>query len=356
MKPFQPRVPHVHVGDDPVGVVGQRIDGLDRKKRPLEGGHPVEGDGGCEELEDGVGAHLVPGPAQREQAVQHSAPGRRPEHQGEGHPEGLQPAGQRRVQQVVGPGPDVDEHQRPEVDDRQPVRVDRAPRRLRQKVIHDAEDRSREEERHGVVPVPPLHEGVLDAAEDGVAVRPARRYRQVVDDVEHRHRDDGRDVEPDRHVQARLAPDRQGPEEIDGEDDPDQDDGDVDGPDELPVLLPAREPQGQRERSRDDDRLPAPEMQLREKIARQPRLDQALRRIVDAGEHHVAHKGKDHRVGVQRPDPAPGEPRRVEIKLPEIELGGDQDPHKHSHRSPYDTRQKELADDLIVELYRDLTV
>jgi hypothetical protein len=165
-------------------------------------------------------------------------------------PSDLEPLGQGGVEEMVRPGPDVDEDERPEVDDREPVAVHRTFRRLRQEVIHDPEDRRGEEERHGVVPIPPLHQRVLHATEDRVAVQQAGRDREVVDDVEHRHRDDRRDVEPDGHVEARFATLREGPEEVHREHHPDQRDGDVDRPDQFRVFLAAGEAEGQRDRPR----------------------------------------------------------------------------------------------------------
>ena len=109
---------------------------------------------------------LVPAAAQREQAVDHAAPDRRPQHHREQHAERRGPLRQRGVVQVVRPGPDVHEHQRPEVQDRQPVAEHRPLGRLRHEVVHQAEERRREEERDGVVAVPPLHERVLHAGVD----------------------------------------------------------------------------------------------------------------------------------------------------------------------------------------------
>ena len=165
----------VHVRDDPVGVVRERVDALDREHRALERRHAVDRDRDDEELEDRLFDDLVPRAAQREQAVDHAAPRRHPEHHGEDHAERRRPLRQRRVVQVVRPGPDVDEDQRPEVQDRQPVRVDRPLGRLRHEVVHQAEERRGEEERDGVVAVPPLHERVLHAGVDRVALEGRRR-------------------------------------------------------------------------------------------------------------------------------------------------------------------------------------
>ena len=204
-------------------------------------------------------------------------------------------------------GPDVDENQRPEVDDGEPVGIDRAVGRLRQVVIHDAEDRRGEEEGHGIMPIPPLDEAILQAAENRIGVEERGGQREVIDDIEHRHGDDGGDIEPEGHVEAGLIALRQRPEEIHREDHPHEHHGDVDGPDEFRVFLSAGEAGGQRDGGSHNDELPAPEVDVGEQVRGGARLAQALGGIVNAGEHHVAHEGEDHRVGVQRAQPTEGE-------------------------------------------------
>ena len=341
------------VSDDPVGVMREGIDRLDGEERALEGGHAVERDGGGVELEDGIGAQLVPGAAEGEQAVEHAAPRRGPEHEGERHAEVLQPAGQGGVKQMVRAGPDVDENEGPEMHDRQPVAVHRAFRRLRQEVVHDAEDRRGEEERHGVVSVPPLDQRVLHAAEHRVAVQQAGRDREVVDDVEHRNGHDGRDVEPDRDVERGFAAAGERPEEVHREDDPDEHHHQVDGPDQLGVFLAAGETEREGDRGADDDELPAPEVQRGEEVTCEAGFDQPLGGVIDAGEHHVADEGEDDGVGVQRAQTAERQPRRGEVQLPEVELGRDEDAHQHPDRAPDDGGEEELADDAVVIFDRD---
>src|SRR5688500_9704883 len=168
---------------------------------------------------------------------------------------------------MVRAGPDVDEDERPEMDHREPVGVNGTLRRLRDEVVHDAEDRRGEEEGYGVVPVPPLDKGVLHASEYRVAVREAGWQRQVVDDVQHRHRDDRSDVKPDRDVEAGLTAPRERPEKIDAEDNPDERYRDVDRPDQFGIFLPPSEAEWERDGRGHDDGLPSPEMQRREKIA-----------------------------------------------------------------------------------------
>ena len=294
----------VDVGDDVVGVVRDRVDVLERHHRPLERRHAVGGHAHHHELQHRVLAHPVPGAAQRQQPVDHAAPGRRDQHEGEHRAERLRPVGQRRVQQVVRPGPDVDEDQRPEVDDRQPVREHRPAGGLRDEVVHDPEERRGQEERHGVVAVPPLHQRVLHARIQRVALEEADRQLERVDDVQQRDGDERGEVEPDRHVHVPLAPLVDGAEHVQAEHHPDQRDGDVDRPLEFGVLLAGGEAERQRQRRRDDDQLPAPEVDRAERVAEHARLAQPLQRVVHADEDGVAGKGEDHRVGVQRPQPA----------------------------------------------------
>ena len=330
----------VHVPDRPVGEVRDRVHRLDRHHRPLEGRHAVVGDRDDHELQDRVVAQLVPGAAEGEEAVHHAAPGRHPEDQGEQHPERGRPFGNGRVVEVMRPRPDVDEDERPEVHDGEPVAEHRPLRRLREVVVHQAEKRRRQEERHRVVAVPPLHQRVLDARVGRVAPEPRVRHRHAVADVEDGHRDDRGDVEPDRDVEVLLAPDRDRAEEVDREGDPEHGDHDVEQPRQLGVLLALRGPGHERERRGDDEQLPAPEVHLRQDVAEEPRLQQPLHRVVGAGEDDVAAEGEDDGVGVQRPEPAEGEVRR-QVQPRQEEHRRDQDAHEHADHGPHHGGQEE---------------
>jgi hypothetical protein len=91
-----------------------------------------------------------------------------------------------------------------------------------------------------------------------------------------------------------------------------------------------------------------------------PGLEQPLHRVVDGGEDAVAGEGEDDRVGVQRPQPAEGEPRLVherqglgvQAQRRQHQLQGHDDPHQHAHDAPEDRRPREQADDAVVVLER----
>ena len=64
-----PKATTMGVANDPIGVVGQRVDRTDREQGTFEGGHAVERDAGREELEDRVGPELVPRSPEGQEAV-----------------------------------------------------------------------------------------------------------------------------------------------------------------------------------------------------------------------------------------------------------------------------------------------
>jgi len=248
----------------------------------------------------------------------------------------------------MGACPDVDEDQAPEVQYGQPIGEHRPVGRLGHEVVHDAEERGGEQEADRVVAVPPLHEGVLHPGVNGVAVEQARRHGQVVEHVQQGDGDKGRYVEPDGDVEVTLTTAGDGAEDVDAEDYPHHGDGDVDGPLQLGVLLALGNTRGKAHRCGDDDRLPAPEVQLRQRLGEHARLEQPLQRVVDAGEDGVAREGEDDRVGVQGPQATEGQPGQAEVEGRRRQLQGDQEPHDHAHQPPHQGDEDEAADDGVV--------
>ena len=147
-------------------------------------------------------------------------------------------SGQCRVVQMVRARPDVEEDQRPEMDDRQAIAVDRPVGLLRHEIVHHAEEAGGEEEADRVVAVPPLGQRILDAGEQRVALHAEERdrHRQVVDDVQHRDGDDEGQVEPVGDVDVRLLAPQQRAEEDDQIGDPDEGQPEVDIPFGLGIL------------------------------------------------------------------------------------------------------------------------
>ncbi len=338
----------VRMRNRPVGVVGKRIDTLDGQGRAFQRGHAVGRHRHHHELQHRVLAHLVPRAAQGQQAVQHAAPRWRDEHEREHHAERLRPIRQRGVEQVMRSRPDVDENQTPEMDDGQPVAEHGPVGRLGEKIIHQAEIRRGQEERDGVVRVPPLHQAVLYAGIHRITLQPAPRHFHRIDDVEHGDGDDRGDVKPDGHVHVFLTAPGDGAEQVDRERHPDDRDGDVNRPFQLRVFLAGRVTERQGEGRGDDDELPTPEIERAQKIAEHPRLAQPLERIINAGEHPVADEREYHRVGVQRPDPAERDELQVQVRVRKKQLHGGEQAHGHADDAPDDGRNRKRADDPVV--------
>ena len=137
---------------------------------------------------------------------------------------------------MVRARPDVEEDQRPEVDDRQPVGIDRPLGPLRHEVVHDAEEAGGEEEADRVVAVPPLEHRVLHAAPQDDRLRRERRdrNRRVVAEMQHRDRQDEGEIEPVGDVDVRLLAAHQRAEEHQQIGDPD------DGQPQVGRTIPAR--------------------------------------------------------------------------------------------------------------------
>jgi hypothetical protein len=220
--------------------------------------------------------------------------------------------------------PDVNEDQSPKVNDRQAITEHRSFRRLGQEVIHEAEVGGGEKESDGIVRVPPLNQRVLHAGVNRIALACACRHSQGIADMQHRHRDGGGNIEPDGDVKVLFSPPENRAQQIDGERDPNDRDGNVDRPFQLRVFLARRQAQWQRHGRAHDDSLPAPEIHPAQEIREHPRLAQPLQGIVDAHEHAVADEGEDDRIGMQRTQPPEGRVLKIQVEVRPKELAGDE--------------------------------
>ena len=161
--------------------------------------------------------------------------------------------------QVVWARPHVGEDQRPEVDDRQAVAVDRALSLLWDEVIHHAQEACGQEEAHRVMPIPPLHHRVLHPGIGRVGLEPASRNGGTVDQMQHRHRDDESPEEPVGDIDVAHLAGTDRAEENDGVCHPNQCDQDIDGPFQLRVFLALCVAHRQRDGCSQNDQLPTPE-------------------------------------------------------------------------------------------------
>ena len=250
---------------------------------------------------------------------------------------------------MVGARPDVDEDQRPEVDDGKFVGKYRAVGGFRQEVVHQPQVGRGEEESHRIVAVPPLYERILHPGKDRVAQRPGHRHFAAAYDVQYGHRDPSGNIKPDGDVQVAFPPLQNSAEHIDPENDPDHRDEQVDGPDQFAVFAAGGQAHRQGVGGAEDDHLPAIKMDPGEFVAPHPGFQQALEGVVHAHENAVAHEGENDRVGMQRAQSPEREPG-FEVERWKHHLEGHDQPHQHAHRAPEERGHAKGAGDLVVVL------
>ena len=101
--------------------MAEGINGLDRHQGTFKGRHAIESEGDDHELKDGILAQLMPRSRKGHYPVDHTPPAWHPEHDRERHAERLRPIRQRRIEKMVRSRPDINEDQRPEMQDGQAV-------------------------------------------------------------------------------------------------------------------------------------------------------------------------------------------------------------------------------------------
>ncbi len=251
---------------------------------------------------------------------------------------------------MMAAGPHVQEDQRPEVDDGQPVGIDRPARLLGHEVVHHAEEGGGQEEADRVVAVPPLGHGVLHPGEQAVGLGQADRHRQVVEDVQQGDRENKGQIEPVGHVDMRLAAAAQG-FDIDREIGyPNQGDGDVQRPLEFGVFAALGDARYVGQRAQRHAAGPTPEGELGQPGEGQPGLAGALHDVVGGGEQGAAAETEDHQGGVDRTQPPEGQLGNIVIKERPSQFAGDVDADGHAEYRPYHRHDRELADDVVIIL------
>ena len=347
--PVPPQRARMDMADGPVGIVRQAVHRLDRQHRALEGAHPVKGERQHHHADDRIGADLVPRAVQGHQPVDHPAPGRHPQHHREHHAERLRPVGQRGVVQVVRAGPDVEEDQRPEVDDRQAVGIDRPVRLLGDEVIHHRQEARGEEEAHRVVAIPPLGQRILHAGKGRVAfgAQKADRDRQIIDHVQHRHGDDEGEVEPVGDIDVRLVPPQDRADEHREIGEPDNRQPQIDIPFGLGIFLRLGDAEKVTGRGQHDEQLVTPEHEAGHAGEGQRGAAGALHHVEAGRQQRIAAEGEDHRAGVQRAHPAKIEVG-FEIEPGKRQLCGDVNACEQARDAPEHGRDHAPADHVVI--------
>lgn len=193
-------------------------------------------------------------------------------------------------------------------------------------VVHHGQKAGREEKAHRVMTVPPLGQRILDPGEQRVTLgREQRyRYRQIVDDVQHRHGDDEGEIEPVCHVDVRLFAFDQRTGVGDQIDDPDQRQPEIDIPFRLGILFALRDAEHITKCREHDEELVTEEQKPADCLAaEQPRAAGTLHDIEGRAEQRIASEGEDGRRGVHRPQPAERRPFQPKVQRREGKLERD---------------------------------
>ena len=82
----------------------------------------------------------------------------------------------------------------------------------------------------------------------------------------------------------------------------------------------------------------------------------ALHDVVRRREQRAAAKGEDHRVRVQRAQPAVGEPGDVEVQRRPVQLRGDEHTDGHADDAPDDGHDRKLTNDFVVVGFNGLHI
>ena len=240
--------------------------------------------------------------------------------------------------QVVRAGPDIDEDQRPKVDDRQFIAEHRALGLFGHKVIHHPQEARCQEKAHSVVAIPPLRHGVLHAREylHRFRTKNRNRDRQVVDQVQHRNGNDEGQVKPVGHVDMRLFALYDGAHEHRQIRHPNDGEPPIDIPFRLGIFFRLGCPQNIACRGQHDDQLETPKHEPSQVSAPQPRRAGALHHVKRGCNQRVAAKGKNHRRGVQRTQFAKIQIalRPFKIKHRKGQLKGNRDAHQKTNNAP----------------------
>ena len=124
---------------------------------------------------------------------------------------------------------------------------------------------------------------------------------------------------------------------------PDQSNQYINGPLQLRVFLALGKTQGQRDRSRQDDQLPAPKGKGGQFIGKKADMAGALHHVIRRGKQTTAPERKNHRVGMQGSQPPIAQPGNSEIEFRPCQLGRNDHAHEHANHTPNHCHDGELT-------------
>ena len=214
------------------------------------------------------------------------------------HGNGLEPLGDRGLQNVVGPHGRVEERERPEGDQRQRVAVERPLDLLGDDVVHERDRAGREPQTQDVMAVEPRPDSVVEPGERAGGRSPD----DVADGIDDGEPDERAHDVPQADVQVLGRPRSDGAEEVVRGEQQHHHEGDVDRPGEFGIFArlcvaqeDAHEARGQRQVPENHDDVP---QTLRVDV----RLGQPRHDVVPARHHGHRQPPERKPVHVHLPD------------------------------------------------------
>ena len=208
--------------------------------------------------------------------------------------------------QVVGAGPDVEKNQRPEMDDGEPIAVDRPLGALRDEIVHDPEKAGGEEEADSVVAVPPLHHRVLYARPDDVGFWREHRNRNggIIAEVQNGDGENESEVKPVGDVDVRFFAPNQGAEKHQQINHPHDGEPKIGIPFRLGVFFRLGDAEQIAGAGDQNEEVVAEHNEPGCDVANEPRSAGALHDVKRRRNEDIAAERKDDRRCVQRPQAA----------------------------------------------------
>ena len=161
--------------------------------------------------------------------------------------------------------------------------------------------------------IPPLGQGVLDAAEQGIGggSKGRRWHRQIVHQVQHGNRDDKGQVEPIGYIDVRLFTLPKRTKEYKEIGHPNDRQPQIDMPSRFGIFLARRDAHQIARCGQYDKELIPPEHKPRQHAAKQSGPASALDNVEAGGNQNIAAESKDNGRRVQGPET----PKVQEAKL-----------------------------------------
>ena len=199
--------------------------------------------------------------------------------------------------QMVWSSPDIQEYQRPKVDDRQLVRINRTLCLFGYEIIHHAQEPRRQEKPNRIVSIPPLHHGILHTRKQLHRLRAqyVDGHRQIIHHMQQRNGHNKGQEKPVRHINMPFTTLKKRPHEHGQICQPYNGQPNVDIPFWFCILFGLRRTQQVPCCGQNDKQIVTPENKPGRVTAPQSRWTGSLNYVKWRHNQRIPTKGKNHR-------------------------------------------------------------